>query len=190
MIDDRVYIYVDSMTLYVLYNSDVPHQNRPPPNSLNPLPSMRREYMRRPRHSAPNLVMYLDCQDNWLSLVLPSLSDDSRLIRARNSKKDTQDNNDLLEFIGDRVVNLACALMVEKVKYSSDHQMVRGLSVFSGNNVTLMVSSGLEESSATMTRLGVLRINYAFTNTLAWICTIYFKSRTGTPGATSHPLSP
>jgi hypothetical protein len=133
-------VLLDPGPLHVLYNSDVPHQNRPP-NSLNPLPSMRREYVRRPRHSAPNLVMYLDCQDNWLSPVLPSLSDDSRLIRARNSKKDTQDNNDLLEFIGDRVVNLACALMVEKVKYSSDHQMVRGLSVFSVNNVTLMVST-------------------------------------------------
>ena len=78
-----------------------------------------------PRRSKSSvLVNYLDCRDNWRSFNLPNLSDDTRLRRARNSKKDTQDNNDLLEFIGDRVVNLACALMVEKVKYSSDHQMV------------------------------------------------------------------
>lgn len=80
----------------------------------------------RMRRSKPSpLVTYLNCPDNWISPPFASISDDTRLQRARNSKKLTQDNNDLLEFIGDRVVNLACALMVEQVKFSSEHQMVR-----------------------------------------------------------------
>jgi hypothetical protein len=94
----------------------------------------------RPRRSRPNsaLVTYLDYRNNWCSPSLPILCDDTRLRRARNSKKAAQDNNDLLEFIGDRVVNLACALMVEKVKYSADHQMVRCFSVSSIHFLTCL----------------------------------------------------
>ncbi|KIP05636.1 hypothetical protein PHLGIDRAFT_58342, partial [Phlebiopsis gigantea 11061_1 CR5-6] len=43
------------------------------------------------------------------------------LKRARNSVPRSEDNNDLLEFIGDRCVNLICAIMVEDVKLSTTH---------------------------------------------------------------------
>ncbi|OCH92748.1 hypothetical protein OBBRIDRAFT_811482 [Obba rivulosa] len=46
--------------------------------------------------------------------------------RAKNSRHRTPNNNDLLEFIGDRAVNLIGALLVEKVKLSkANHKAVR-----------------------------------------------------------------
>ncbi|EMD37057.1 hypothetical protein CERSUDRAFT_51627 [Gelatoporia subvermispora B] len=43
----------------------------------------------------------------------------------KNSRRLTSDNNDVLEFIGDRAVNLVSALLVEKVKLSNaNHQAV------------------------------------------------------------------
>ncbi|KAJ3512342.1 hypothetical protein NLJ89_g3577 [Agrocybe chaxingu] len=57
---------------------------------------------------------------------LPAIKSEQRLRRARNSVKRSKDNNDILEFIGDRVNNLVCTLMVEKVKMSSEHHKVVG----------------------------------------------------------------
>ena len=77
----------------------------------------------RGRRSSPTtqLVEYLNWSDNWRDLKdLPTLAK-ARLRPAQNSVKRSKDNNDLLEFIGDRVVNLACSLIVDKVKESSDH---------------------------------------------------------------------
>lgn len=55
---------------------------------------------------------------------IPSLN--NRLLkRARNCIRFSVDNNDLLEFIGDRAVNLVTALLVEKVKLSKSHHTVR-----------------------------------------------------------------
>lgn len=91
----------------------------------------------RGRRSSPTtqLVEYLNRSDNWCNLKdLPTLAK-SRLRRAQNSVKRSKDNNDLLEFIGDRVVNLACSLIVDKVKESSDHHMFVGRVL--SNNDTL-----------------------------------------------------
>lgn len=46
------------------------------------------------------------------------------LSRARNSVRNSPGNNDLLEFIGDRCVNLAAALLVAKVRVSWKHHLV------------------------------------------------------------------
>lgn len=54
---------------------------------------------------------------------VPPLND-QLLKRARNCVPHSLDNNDLLEFIGDRAVNLASALLVEKVKLSKSHHTV------------------------------------------------------------------
>lgn len=55
---------------------------------------------------------------------IPRLSE-NLLKRARNGISHSQDNNDLLEFIGDRAVNLASALLIENVKLSKAHHTVR-----------------------------------------------------------------
>jgi dsRNA-specific ribonuclease len=54
---------------------------------------------------------------------LPRLNEDL-LKRARNCIPWSVDNNDLLEFIGDRVVNLLCAVLVEDVRLSKAHHRV------------------------------------------------------------------
>ncbi|KAH9942047.1 ribonuclease III domain-containing protein [Amylocystis lapponica] len=51
---------------------------------------------------------------------VPSLNKDL-LIRARNGIRHSVDNNDLLEFIGDRALNLIGALLVERDKLSKAH---------------------------------------------------------------------
>ncbi|CAA7266207.1 unnamed protein product [Cyclocybe aegerita] len=85
----------------------------------------------RPRRSCPStlLVDYLNSSGKWGVdgiVPLPVIKSEQRLRRARNSVKRSKDNNDVLEFIGDRVNNLACTLMVEKVKLSSEHHKAVG----------------------------------------------------------------
>lgn len=46
------------------------------------------------------------------------------LNRVRNAIPWSADNNDLLEFIGDRAVNLHCAILVEDIKLSKAHHRV------------------------------------------------------------------
>jgi len=73
------------------------------------------------------LVVYLDDGSNWkMDKVIntPIISCQKRLRKARNSVKRSVSNNDVLEFVGDRVNNLACSLMVNKVKISSEHHKV------------------------------------------------------------------
>lgn len=71
---------------------------------------------------------FLNERGNWASALisLPRLPV-HRLQHARNSTGRDHDSNELLEFIGDRVVNLACALMTEKVKFCPDQMVVRVL---------------------------------------------------------------
>ncbi|RDB23770.1 Ribonuclease 3 [Hypsizygus marmoreus] len=69
-----------------------------------------------------SLRIYLDHWQNWSSQALPYLRPAVRA-HALNDKKHSPNNNDCLEFIGDRVVNLACALMAEKVKSTPEHQL-------------------------------------------------------------------
>jgi len=76
----------------------------------------------QPRRSSPdtNLVRYLDEDENWSDFVerslCPPIEDPTLLHMARNSVRGTANNNDGLEFVGDRVTNLACDLMVDKDK--------------------------------------------------------------------------
>ncbi|KXN82371.1 hypothetical protein AN958_02628 [Leucoagaricus sp. SymC.cos] len=71
------------------------------------------------------LVSYLDRRQNWTEahLDLPKLTD-RRLMQARNAKPGTQGNNDFLEFVGDRIVNLVCALLVGEDSFSPDQQII------------------------------------------------------------------
>lgn len=76
--------------------------------------------------SAPSeLCLYLNDCDNWARArrFLPQLSK-RRLEQARNSRVGTERNNDVLEFVGDRVVNLICALVVAKDSFCPDQQVV------------------------------------------------------------------
>ncbi|KAJ6588316.1 hypothetical protein B0H19DRAFT_203243 [Mycena capillaripes] len=67
---------------------------------------------------------YLDSVKHG-SLPLAALS--PNLFRqATNSVKHSTDNNDMLEFIGDRCVNLACAIIVETMKVCPDQQIFVG----------------------------------------------------------------
>lgn len=54
---------------------------------------------------------------------LPHL-DEKLLAQARNCIVGTPENNDLLEFFGDRVLNLYTAELVERSKVSSAHHTV------------------------------------------------------------------
>ena len=47
--------------------------------------------------------------------------------QATNSIRFSAENNDLLEFLGDRLVNLITALIVEEVKIDKCHHTVRSL---------------------------------------------------------------
>ncbi|GLB39883.1 hypothetical protein LshimejAT787_0703930 [Lyophyllum shimeji] len=90
----------------------------------------------RQRRRRASLTAYLNSPTKWSSkeVALPSLPS-ADLRSALNSRKHTQGNNDVLEFIGDRVVNLACALMAAKAKQIPGEQawLARRLS----NNDTL-----------------------------------------------------
>ncbi|KAG6901735.1 hypothetical protein C0995_008389 [Termitomyces sp. Mi166 len=71
----------------------------------------------RPRRAS--LAAYLSSPT--VSVSLPSLPP-TDLQHALNAQKYTPGNNDVLEFIGDRVVNFACTLMASKLNHSPDQQ--------------------------------------------------------------------
>ncbi|KAJ7130277.1 hypothetical protein C8R44DRAFT_850268 [Mycena epipterygia] len=82
------------------------------------------------------LQVYLDSAKYRSSHPLPLADLSSRMFRqATNSVKHSTENNDLLEFIGDRAVNLACALLVDKDKVCPDQQISVGRKI--SNNDTL-----------------------------------------------------
>ncbi|KNZ81140.1 Ribonuclease 3 [Termitomyces sp. J132] len=66
-----------------------------------------------------SLAAYLSSPTVPVSLPSLSFTD---VQQALNAQKYTPGNNDVLEFIGDRVVNLACALMASKINHSPDQQ--------------------------------------------------------------------
>ncbi|KAJ7178056.1 hypothetical protein C8R46DRAFT_1212775 [Mycena filopes] len=75
------------------------------------------------------LQVYLD-SISQTSLRLPLGDLSPQLFRqATNSVKCSVDNNDLLEFVGDRAVNLVAALLVEKEKVCPDQQIFVGRKV-------------------------------------------------------------
>ncbi|KAF9444198.1 hypothetical protein P691DRAFT_678068 [Macrolepiota fuliginosa MF-IS2] len=97
--------------------------------------------MRRPSYthnpSSPSeLCLILGQADNWRHArrSLPKLSE-GRLEQARNSRLGTEKNNDLMEFVGDRVVNLTCALMVAKDSFCPDQQKVVDRAVSSNDTL-------------------------------------------------------
>ncbi|XP_006455220.1 hypothetical protein AGABI2DRAFT_121157 [Agaricus bisporus var. bisporus H97] len=77
----------------------------------------------RSRHF-PRLFSYLSDCDNWTRALrsLPELSE-ALLEQARNSRRGAEANNDLLEFVGDRIVNLVCALVVANGSICPDQQV-------------------------------------------------------------------
>lgn len=67
---------------------------------------------------------FLNVASNRMSLrELPHINASLRK-RAQNAIRNVEQNNDLLEFIGDRAVNLVMAIMVEEVKISYAHHKV------------------------------------------------------------------
>lgn len=68
---------------------------------------------------------YLNKPGTYRSLLkdIPALPP-ALLKRARNGVVHSDNNNDLLEFIGDRAVNLFAAVMVDKVKLNHLHHSV------------------------------------------------------------------
>ncbi|KAJ6590971.1 ribonuclease III domain-containing protein [Mycena vulgaris] len=82
------------------------------------------------------LQVYLDSVKHTSSHRLPLAALSPHLFRqATNSVKHSTENNDLLEFIGDRAINLACALLVDKEKVCPDQQIFVGRKL--ANNDTL-----------------------------------------------------
>ena len=83
-------------------------------------------------HMAPSTVVGLSNLQDHLSLVcnrprardIPFLSKALRA-QATNCVRHSAENNDLLEFLGDRLVNLITALIVEEVKVDKCHHTVR-----------------------------------------------------------------
>lgn len=83
---------------------------------------------------APSTATRLSNLQDHLSLVsnrplacdIPTLSEESRA-QATNCIRFSKRNNDLLEFLGDRLVNLVAALIVEEVKIDKCHHTVRTL---------------------------------------------------------------
>ncbi|KAG5652513.1 hypothetical protein H0H81_004785 [Sphagnurus paluster] len=74
---------------------------------------------RAPRPRRRSLNAYLDTPNNWTSahVTLPALPGPT-LQHARNANRFTPGNNDVLEFIGDRVVNLGCALIAVGARHT------------------------------------------------------------------------
>lgn len=80
--------------------------------------------------ASPTATGLSNLQDH-LSLVsnrprtrdIPTLSEDLRA-QATNCIRFSPGNNDLLEFLGDRLVNLITALIVEEVKVDKCHHSV------------------------------------------------------------------
>ena len=81
---------------------------------------------------APSTATGLSNLQDHLSLVsnrprardIPTLSKALRA-QATNCVRFSAENNDLLEFLGDRLVNLVAALIVEEVKVDKCHHTVR-----------------------------------------------------------------
>lgn len=81
---------------------------------------------------APSTATGLSNLQDHLSLVsnrprvhdIPTLSKALRA-QATNCIRFSTENNDLLEFLGDRLVNLVAALIVEEVKVDKCHHSVR-----------------------------------------------------------------
>lgn len=80
----------------------------------------------------PTTATRLSNLQDHLSLVsnrprardIPALSEACRA-QATNCVRFSVNNNDLLEFLGDRLVNLMTALIVEEVKVDKCHHTVR-----------------------------------------------------------------
>jgi hypothetical protein len=85
-----------------------------------------------PFSMAPSTATGLSNLQDHLSLIsnrphvhdIPILSKDLRA-QATNCIRFSEKNNDLLEFLGDRLVNLVAALIVEEVKVDKCHHTVR-----------------------------------------------------------------
>lgn len=88
---------------------------------------------------APSTATGLSNLQDRLSLVfgrsqardIPILSKALRA-QATNCIRFSAENNDLLEFLGDRLVNLITALLVEEVKIDKCHHSVRLLGYIRG----------------------------------------------------------
>lgn len=96
-------------------------------------------------HMAPSTATGLSSLQGHLSLVsnrprvsdIPTLTKSLR-IQATNCIRGSAANNDLLEFLGDRLVNLITALIVEEVKIDKCHHTVRILGHIEGLFCMLM----------------------------------------------------
>lgn len=96
-------------------------------------------------HMAPSMATGLSSLQGHLSLAsnrprardIPTLSESLR-IQATNCVRLSAVNNDLLEFLGDRLVNLITALIVEEVKIDKCHHTVRILGHIEGLFFMLM----------------------------------------------------
>ncbi|KIM41426.1 hypothetical protein M413DRAFT_148495 [Hebeloma cylindrosporum] len=86
-----------------------------------------------------SLVRYLGECDNWSNPLerglCPPIEDPTLLNMARNSVRGSKNNNDGLEFVGDRVTNLVCDLLLDRSK-TTDLQY-RVVSRVLSNNDTL-----------------------------------------------------
>ncbi|KAJ7507179.1 hypothetical protein B0H11DRAFT_1970598 [Mycena galericulata] len=83
-----------------------------------------------------SLQVYLDSIKHRSSHRLPLGALSPKFFRqATNSVKNSTESNELMEFIGDRAVNLACALLVDKEKVCPDQQIFVGRKI--SNNDTL-----------------------------------------------------
>ena len=95
---------------------------------------------------------------------IPTLQD-ALLARTRNSIRHSPNNNDLLEYLGDRCVNLVIALFVDKVRLNRNHHMVRDVSVFSVlGHKSISMDRSFGVFYATMIRLVVSRSTFVSTS--------------------------
>ncbi|KAG5645159.1 hypothetical protein DXG03_006783 [Asterophora parasitica] len=71
-----------------------------------------------------SLSTYLNDATNWCDVRTAPLPPHA-LAHALNAQRSAPRNNDVLEFVGDRVVNLACALVASKARYTPEQRTVR-----------------------------------------------------------------
>lgn len=98
----------------------------PQPSRADMSPTLDLVSTRRERHQKS-----LTALQHYFGLIsnrphpkdVPSISE-PLLTRTRNSRRNSPENNDLLEFVGDRCVNLVVALLVDKVRVSWRHHIV------------------------------------------------------------------
>lgn len=88
----------------------------------------------RSRHF-PRLFSYLSDCGNWTRALrsLPELPE-TLLKQARNSRIGAEANNYLLEFVGDRIVNLVCTLAVANGSICPNQQVVSDLQLYNIND--------------------------------------------------------